>query len=112
DAAFRTLVDRSTGDDVLAIHVGMRRDVPRHHLLQLLQQASSSVRQKLAASSPEAAAAVRDVVAEIDGNIRAASRNASTDYAAARAHVEMLHGAGRLGEPEIHAFANAHKFEE
>jgi uncharacterized protein (DUF2336 family) len=112
NAAFRTLVERSVGDEVLAMHVGTRRDLPRQHLLRLVERASASVRQKLAAADPNAAAAIRDVVAEIDGSIRAASRRASTDYAAARAEVEALHEAGRLGEPEVYAFADARKFEE
>src|SRR5207237_8752253 len=90
-AAFKTLVERSVGDDVLALHVGTRHDLPRQHLLKLVELASSAVRQKLAAADPTAAAAIRDVVAEIGGNIRAASRRASSDYAVARAEVEALH---------------------
>jgi uncharacterized protein (DUF2336 family) len=112
NAAFRTLVERSVGDDVLAVHVGTRNDLPRQHLLKLVERASAAVRQKLAAADPAAAGAIRDVIAEIDGTIRAASRRASTDYAAARSEVEALHRAGRLGENEICAFADARKFEE
>src|SRR5438034_7955698 len=33
-------------------------------------------------------------------------------YAAARAEVEAMHGAGRLGEREVYDFADARKFEE
>jgi uncharacterized protein (DUF2336 family) len=112
NAAFRTLVERSVGDEVLAVHVGIRRDLPRQHLLKLVERASVAVRQKLAAADPAAAGAIRDVIAEIDGSIRAASRRASTDYAAARLEVEALQQAGRLGEPEVYAYADARKFEE
>jgi uncharacterized protein (DUF2336 family) len=112
NAAFKTLVERSVADDVLALHVGTRHDLPRQHLLKLVELASSAVRQKLAAADPTAAAAIREVVAEIGGTIRAASRRASTDYASARAEVEALHRAGRLGEQEVYAFADARKFEE
>ena len=112
NAAFRTLVERSVGDDVLAVHVGTRHDLPRHHLLKLVERASTAVRQKLAAADPAAAAAIRDVVAEIDGSIRAATRRASSDYAAARVEVEALHRAGRLGETEVCAYADARRFEE
>ncbi len=112
NSAFRTLVERSVGDDVLALHVGTRHDLPRQHLLKLVERASTAVRQKLAAADPSAAGAIRDVVAEIDGSIRAASRRASNDYAAARLEVEALHRAGRLGEVEVCAFADARKFEE
>ena len=112
NAAFRTLVDRSTGDDILAVHVGTRPDVPRQHLLMLVERATAAVRQKMAAADPAAAAAIRDVVAEIGGNIRAASRDASAGYAAARVQVEALHQAGKLGEAQVCAFADARKFEE
>jgi uncharacterized protein (DUF2336 family) len=112
NAAFKTLVERSVGDEVLAVHVGTRQDLPRQHLLKLVELASSAVRQKLAAADPAAAAVIRDVIAEIGGNIRAASRRASTDYAAARAEVEAMQRAGHLGENEVYAFAEAHKFEE
>src|SRR4030095_10711967 len=97
-AAFRTLVERSVGDEVLAAHVGTRRDLPRQDLLKLVERASAAVRQKLAAADPTMAGTIRDVVAEIDGSIRAASRRASTDYAAARAEVETMQRDGQLGE--------------
>lgn len=109
---FKTLVERSASDDVLAVNVGTRQDLPRQHLLKLVERASAAVRQKMAAADPAAAAAIRDVIAEIDGTIRAASRRASTDYAAARSEVEALHRAGRLGEPEVSGFADGRKFEE
>ncbi len=112
NAAFRTLVERSNGDDILATTVGLRKDLPRPHFLKLLECASASVRHKLAAADPDAAAAVRDVVAEIDGSIRAAARSASTDFANAREEVAALYAAGRLTEAEVYAFADAHKFEE
>jgi uncharacterized protein (DUF2336 family) len=112
NAAFRTLVERSVGDDVLAVHVGTRRDLPRQELLKLVERASAAVRQRLAAADPSAAGAIRDVVAEIDGSIRAATRRASTDYAAARVEVEALHRAGRLDEAQVYAFADARRFEE
>src|SRR6476620_9764743 len=74
NAAFRTLVERSVGDEVLAVHVGTRRDLPRQDWLKLVERASAAVRHKLAAADPASAAAIRAVVAEIDGSIRAASR--------------------------------------
>ncbi len=111
DAAFTALVNRTGGDDVLALHVGARPDLPRTHLLKLVEVASAAVRQKLAATDPAAAAAIRDAIAEIGGSIRAASRRASTDYALARVEVETLHGARKLEEQAVCAFAEARKFE-
>jgi uncharacterized protein (DUF2336 family) len=112
DAGFRVLVNRSNGDDVLATHVGMRRDIPRQHFLVLIDQASASVRDKLTASNPKAALAVKDVVAEVVGGLRSEVRNASPTYAAAKAEVDALHRAGRLDEAQIYQFARDRKFEE
>src|SRR5262245_48638661 len=47
DAGFRILINRSNGDDVLATHVGMRRDLPRPHMIKLIEKASAAVREKL-----------------------------------------------------------------
>jgi uncharacterized protein (DUF2336 family) len=112
NAAFRALVARSSGDEELAVHVGARRDLPRQHLLKLIEAASASVRQKLAAADPGTAGAVREVIAEIDVGLRAATRRASADYASARAEVEAMHGAGLLDEAQICAFADRGQFEE
>jgi uncharacterized protein (DUF2336 family) len=112
NAAFRALVARSSGDEVLAVQVGARRDLPRQHLLKLIEAASATVRQKLAAADPETAATVREVITEIDVGLRAATRRASTDYASARAEVAALHEAGKLDEARVCAFADMGRFEE
>jgi uncharacterized protein (DUF2336 family) len=112
DAGFRVLVTRSNSDDELATHVGMRRDIPRQHFLKLIEQASASVREKLTAANPQAAAAVRDAVAEVAGSIRSDVRNASPAYAAAKSRVEALHRTNRLDEAEVYQFARDRKFEE
>src|ERR1043166_2058665 len=110
-AGFRALVARSSGDEELAVHVGTRHDLPRQHLLKLIEAASSTVRQKLAAADPETAATVREGLAEIDAGLRAATRRASTDYASARAEVEAMHGAALLDEKQVCAFADMGQFE-
>jgi len=111
NAGFRALVARSSGDEELATHVGSRRDLPRQHLLKLIEAASSSVRQKLAAAAPDTTATVHEVIAEIDVGLRAATRRASTDYARARAEVEAMHGAGLLDEGQVCTFADMGQFE-
>jgi uncharacterized protein (DUF2336 family) len=112
DAGFRILVKRSTGDDALATEVGRRPDIPRPYFLTLLDKASSAVRARLAAENPLASAAVEGVVAEIAGSIRNDARNASPDFAAARAEVERQSRIRRIGEAEIYQYARDRKFEE
>ena len=112
NAAFRALVARSSADEELAVHVGARRDLPRQHLLKLIEVASATVRQKLAAADPETASTVREVIAEIDVGLRAATRRGSTDYANARAEVGALHRDGKLDETKVCTFAEMGRFEE
>lgn len=112
DAGFRMLVKRSTGDDALATDVGLRRDIPRPHFLQLLERASNAVRARLAAENPQAGSTIEGVIAEVAGGIRNDARNASPDFAAAQAAVEKLNRLHRIGEAEIYQYARDRKFEE
>jgi uncharacterized protein (DUF2336 family) len=109
DAGFGLLVERSSGDGVLAERVGERADIPRRHFVSLLAKASDTVQKKLVAANPQAADYIRHVVADIEGKLKAAQ---ARDYTAARARVEALHQAGKLGESEVHSFAKSGKFEE
>ncbi len=112
DAGFRMLVKRSSSDEALAMQVGARRDLPRQHFLRLLEQASATVRARLAAENPDAAAAVEGVLSEVVGGIRSETRKMSSHYAAAAAEVEKCKKTGRLGEAEVYKFARESKFEE
>ncbi len=111
DAGFRMLVKRSIGDDVLAMQVGRRQDIPRQHFLALLDKASATVRERLAIENPGASNAVDGVLGEIVSGIRSEARNASPDYASAKAQVEALQRSGQLGEAQVHAFARERNFE-
>jgi uncharacterized protein (DUF2336 family) len=109
DAGFGVLVERAGNDDALAQQVGLRADIPRRHFVTLIAKASDTVQKKLVAANPQAADHIRHVVADIEGKLKAAQ---SRDYTAARARVEALQQAGKLGESEVHTFAKSGKFEE
>ena len=112
DAGFRMLVKRSTGDDMLAQHVGTRVDLPRQHFLKLLETASATVRTRLEAENPAARGVVEGVMEEVVGGISSRARNASADYTTAKALVDKLVRDQRLGEDEVYGFARERKFEE
>jgi uncharacterized protein (DUF2336 family) len=112
DAGFRLLVKRSSSDDALAVQVGARRDLPRQHFLRLLEQASATVRSRLAAENPTAAAAVEGVLTEVVGGIRTETRKISSEYATAATEVGKLKQEGHLGEAEVYKFARENRFEE
>jgi uncharacterized protein (DUF2336 family) len=111
NAGFRMLVQRAAGDDTLATTVGMRRDIPRHYLLKLIEKASTMVRERLSADNPYNGQAVDGIVTEVAGNIRSEARNASADYAAAKTEVDALHRSGRLNEDSAYGFARERRFE-
>jgi uncharacterized protein (DUF2336 family) len=111
DNGFRALVTRSSNDDQLATHVGLRRDIPRHHFLMLIEKASATVRDRLTSANPRAAAAVKDIVADVGGGMRSEIRNASPDYAMAKAQVEELYRQRRLDENMVYQFARGRQFE-
>jgi uncharacterized protein (DUF2336 family) len=112
DAGFRILVKRSASDEGLAVQVGTRRDLPRQHFLSLLDQASTTVRNRLATENPRSGAAVVNVLTEVVGGIRTETRKVSDGYATARQEVLALRRAGRLGESEVYRFAREGRFEQ
>lgn len=112
DGGFRTLVSRSQHDDELTDCVGSRRDIPRHHLLKLMANASHEVRAKLQAADPLMSDAIRKAVAEATAAIQSKTAAVSREYAKARALVQSLHEARRLNEDHLDAFAQAGQFEE
>jgi uncharacterized protein (DUF2336 family) len=112
DRSYTTLTIRSEGDDELAACVGLRRDIPRHHLQRLLVRASHTVRQKLEAANPSLASLIREAVSEAANAVLNEAGGAARDYTAARSHIGQLQAAGRLGENDVAGFATANKFEE
>jgi uncharacterized protein (DUF2336 family) len=112
DSGFRTLVNRSSGDDALASEVGMRNDIPRPHFLMLLDKASNAVRARLVAENPQASTDIEGVVAEVVCGIRTEVRNASPAFVAAEAAVERQNRIRRIGDAEIYQYARDRKFEE
>jgi uncharacterized protein (DUF2336 family) len=111
DAGFRMLVKRSSTDDALAVQVGARQDMPRHHFLTLLDQASAAVRTRLAAENPAARHALEGVLTEVVGGIQSETRKLSADYVKAATEVGALRSAGRLGEAEVYRFARERRLE-
>jgi uncharacterized protein (DUF2336 family) len=112
DLGFARLIDRSIGDDELALCVGTRHDIPRHHFLKLLAKASQTVRLELEAEDQLNTKEIHRAVAAVAGHVQAKSAAASRSYTAARSLVGELSASKRLGESHVEAFAKANKFEE
>ena len=112
DKGFGKLIARARNDEALQLHVGTRRDIPRHHFLKLLESASAAVRAKIAAEyPPRVAETVSEVVAAVATDINNEVRDASLEHEKARVRVKRLCMTGQFSEAEVHAFARADNFE-
>jgi uncharacterized protein (DUF2336 family) len=112
DGSFRKLVARAGDDAQLALHVGMRHDIPRHHFLKLLETASASVCARIAAANPQFGDAVQDAVTEVIDDINLEVRKHSPDHARAKSRVRRLQNWHELSEGNVHAAARSQNFEQ
>lgn len=112
DFSFRELVARAGDDSQLALNVGMRHDIPRHHFVKLLETASASVCAKIAAANPQFTDDVKDAVTKVVDDINLAVRRKSPDHAKARSRVKRLQNWNELGEGNVHAAARSQNFEQ
>jgi uncharacterized protein (DUF2336 family) len=112
DFGYSTLVRRSRRDDMLAVRVWSRTDVPRQHLLRLFVEASESVRVTLEAADRRKAGLIRAMVAQASNKVQSAMREESAAYAAALNRVRALQEAGALNEARLADFAKAGQFDE
>jgi uncharacterized protein (DUF2336 family) len=112
DGSFRELVARAGDDAQLALHVGMRHDIPRHHFLKLLETASASVCARIAAANPQYVDAVQDAVTEVIDDINSEIRKQSPDHARAKSRVKRLQNWHELNEGNVHLAARSQNFEQ
>ena len=109
---FLHLVKRSEHDSILAEHLGLRKDIPRHLFQQLISKASEEVKRKLERERPDMGGQIQNVVTDVTGTIHAKFGPASQNYFAAKRTVAKLHQYGDLNEDKIFEFAYSLKFNE
>jgi uncharacterized protein (DUF2336 family) len=112
DAGYGELIDRSINDEVLAICVATRKDIPPGHFNMLIAKASEVVFEKLAASNPDAVYEVHRVLTDITGQDSNAQANLKRDYREAAATFDMIRRSGAAIDPIVLGFASSGKFEE
>lgn len=111
-AGFGKLTARARYDRKLTLTVGQRSDIPRQYFLKLLENASASVRAKLVAANPQAAAAIRDVVGEVAVAMQRETRAASRAFAVAARDANRRFKGHAVSEGNVHAPAAAQEFEK
>ncbi|MBI3702795.1 MAG: DUF2336 domain-containing protein [Rhizobiales bacterium] len=112
DAGYGELIDRSINDEVLAICVATRKDIPRGHFNTLIAKASEVVFEKLAASNPDAVYEVHRVLTDITGQDASAQANVKRDYREAAARFDIIRRSGAPVDPVVRGYASGGKFEE
>src|ERR1700747_1715154 len=112
ERGFRDLILRAGNDSQLGLHIGSRRDIPRHHLLVLLETASAEVYSKIVAANPQFVEAAQGAVTEVVDEINLEIRQNSPDHAEAKKRVRRLKYWKELGESKVHMAARAQDFEQ
>jgi uncharacterized protein (DUF2336 family) len=109
-AGYDKLTHRARRDRKLTLALARRRDLPRQYFLKLLETASASVRAKLEAANPEAAAAIRDTVDEVATDLQQEVRKTSQRFANALRDANRSFNAQPFTEANVHAPAHAQEF--
>jgi uncharacterized protein (DUF2336 family) len=112
DFGFLHLVKRSEDDSILAEHLGLRKDIPRHVFQQLISKASDEVKAKLERERPHLASQVQTAVTDVTGAVHAKFGPATKNYFSAKRTVGKLHQYGQLDEDKLFEFAHSLKLEE
>ena len=112
DDGFSELVLRAGADVELALHVGTRSDIPRHHFLKLLETASASVCSRLVEANPDLAEIVQETVTEVIDDINGEVRRHSAAHTKARVRIKRLSDWKELREADVHAGARSQNFEK
>ena len=111
-AGYGRLTTRAQHDRKLMMVLGQRGDIPRQHFLKLLENASASVRAKLEAANPRAAAAIRDAVDDVATAIQHEVRAASPEHTAAARNAYFRFKMRPVAEANVHGPARTQEFEK
>jgi uncharacterized protein (DUF2336 family) len=112
DFGFLQMIKRSEADGILAEHLGLRKEIPRHMFQQLIAKASGVVKRKLERERPDLVDAIQTSVTEVTGKLHSKFGPATKGYFAAKRLVTAQHQYGNLNENSILEYARSHKIEE
>jgi uncharacterized protein (DUF2336 family) len=112
DFGFLQMIKRCEGDSILAEHIGLRKEIPRHMFQQLIAKASDDVKRKLEQERPDLIAQIQDSVTEVTGALQSKFGPASKNYFNAKRIVTSQHQYGNLNENGILEYARTHKIDE
>jgi uncharacterized protein (DUF2336 family) len=112
DFGFLHLVQRAEGDSILAEHLGLREDIPRHVFQQLIAKASDDVKKRLELERPSMVDQLQTSVTDVAGALQSKFGPVSRSYFVAKRVVAKQHQQGNLNEDSISLYARSHRFDE
>ena len=112
DFGFLHMIKRFETDSILAEHLGLRKEIPRHMFQQLIAKASDDVKRKLERERPDLTGEIRASVADVTGKLHSKFGPASKRYFAAKRLVTAQNRYGNLNENSILEYARSHRIEE
>jgi uncharacterized protein (DUF2336 family) len=110
-AGYEKLTIRARSDHRLTLILGQRNDLPRQYFVKLLETASASVRAKLEAANPEAAAAIRDTIDDVATAMQREARESSREFSASLRNAKLRFRRASVTEANVHAPAHAQEFD-
>jgi uncharacterized protein (DUF2336 family) len=112
DFGFLHMIKRAEGDSILAEHLGLREDIPRHIFQQLIAKASDDVKKRLELERPGMIDQIQSSVADVAGALQSKFGPVSRTYYVAKRVVSTQHQQGNLNENSISGYARSHRLEE
>ena len=112
DFGFLHMIKRSETDSILADHLGLRKEIPRHMFQQLIAKASDDVKRKLELERPDLVREIQTSVTDVTGKLHSKFGPASKSYFDAKRLVTAQHRYGNLNENSILEYARSHKMAE
>ena len=111
-AGYGQLTNRARYDRKLTLALGERSDLPRQYFLKLLEAASATVRARLEAANPEAAAAIRNSVDDVATTMQREVRKTSRAHALAVREAKRRFNVRPITEASVHGPAHAQDFDK
>jgi len=109
---FLHMIQRAEGDSILAEHLGLRQDIPRHLFQQLIAKASDDVKRRLQRERPAIVEQIQSTVTDVTGALQSKFGPVSRSYYVAKRVVTTQHQQGNLNENSISGYARSHKLDE
>jgi hypothetical protein len=112
DQGYGRLVERAVEDEILALCVGMRKDIPKHHLRNLVLQVSDAMSEKIMTGNPAAASEIETMMGRLVGAPTKEAKKAARDYKYAQSLFNSIKAEGGAFESVVQQFARAGRLEE